>query len=145
MQPGTEIPSVRMFKPMDFTTLVSLMAFPPISNAWNVAFIYRTDIDMAGNRMGGGMTGSKGPQARTPARGLCSKDKASAHGMPALPTKLNGGMLSYEGFVVDSAKTCKTTVCLFCVCLCVCVCGQTWREENKKNSDGKEKQQLKVT
>ena len=38
----------------------------------------------------GGVTHSKGPQGRTQTQGCCIKDKASVHGMPALPTKLNG-------------------------------------------------------
>lgn len=37
----------------------------------------------------GGVTRSKGLQAGTRTCGLCSMDKASVHGRPALPTKLN--------------------------------------------------------
>ena len=38
----------------------------------------------------GAATRSKGPQAGTRTRDRCSEDKASVHGMPALPTEVNG-------------------------------------------------------
>ena len=41
----------------------------------------------------GGVTSSKGPQARTWTWGCCSEDKASVHGTPALPTELNSALL----------------------------------------------------
>ena len=41
----------------------------------------------------GGVTRSKGPQARTRIQVRCSKDKASVHRMPALPSELDGAHL----------------------------------------------------
>ena len=52
----------------------------------------------------GGVTCGKGPHAGRQTWGHCSEDEASAHGTPALPTKLNGapatqGLLLYFTFL----------------------------------------------
>ena len=50
-------------------------------------FIDRTAEDVTGNMM-------KGPQGRTQTRVHCSEDKASEHGMPVLPSELNGAPIN---------------------------------------------------
>ena len=52
-------------------------------------FIDSTAEDMTENGMRD-RHAAKGAQARTGTRGCRIKDKASSHGMPTLPTELNG-------------------------------------------------------
>ena len=55
-----------------------------------MACIYSTAKNMTGNSMReGGVTCSKGPQARTRSQGRCTEDKASAHGTPQIKEIFN--------------------------------------------------------
>ena len=68
---------------------------------------------MTGNRMKdretgwGGVTRSKGPQVRLEPPGHCSEDKASAHGMPTLPSELMSAPSPEGIYQVSSSGTTK--------------------------------------